>query len=77
MESEIELVADTRAQHIWNLVYGMAQLMTEEEELGALLGAAAHAWAHFHGNFEEDTVVAHVNIKEETPDTPAILTAVK
>ena len=77
MTEDNEDAAEARCQHIYNTTYAIAQLCLSEDELGAMLSAVAHAWSHYHGNHEPDTVDVAVNIQEEAPETPAIMTAVK
>jgi hypothetical protein len=68
---------DAKCQHIYNLVYGFCQMIEDEDQLGAVLSAAGHAWVHFHGNYEPQFLEVSVNQEEAAPDTPAIMTAVK
>ncbi len=76
-QSEAEKQHEARCEHIYNTFYALCQLYDDEDELGAVLSAASHAWCHFHGEYESKQLTVDVNQTEETEDSPAILTAVK
>ena len=68
---------EARCNHIYNTTYAWCQLFNDEDELGAILSAAAHAYQHFHSIFTPHSFEIDVNQEEEAPETPAIITAVK